>query len=308
MNRRSAPRPCKASSNIRVFSDVPLPSSTSVSAPDAAAIAARRGAQDRRLGAGRVILRQPGDLIEKIAAHLVVEPLGRQRFRRLTKTVLDVVAQRAVGGVACQVVGQTDAHQDPLNGVIVDDVAGRPRPDDGPARPASAGSSSKGSLASTTPSSRAAPTTCRPRWWPAGENHRRSGCSAGHSGRPPPTSATVSASASSPRSKINAASSALSTTDSATRDGGSTARSTTPLWDSSHRPSVNGARGRCLDRHASTGRAHRGDHAAAAQHRRHRRERRVAPQWRRTAPAADRVVGGRRRRRCRRIRRPTRRR
>src|SRR4030095_16486673 len=55
------------------------------------------------------------------------------------------------------------------------------------------------------------------------------------------TSTRVSASASRPRSKISAASSALSTVDSALDDGGSTARSTSPLWDSSHTPSLNGA-------------------------------------------------------------------
>src|ERR1700730_18391687 len=51
----------------------------------------------------------------------------------------------------------------------------------------------------------------------------------------------VSPSASSPRSKISAASSALSTVDSARDDGGNTARSTSPLWDNNHCPSVNGA-------------------------------------------------------------------
>ena len=38
--------------------------------------------QDRPLGAGRVVLRQPGDVLEQLAAQLVVEPLGRQPFSR----------------------------------------------------------------------------------------------------------------------------------------------------------------------------------------------------------------------------------
>ncbi len=42
MNRRSDPLSRSASSSMRVFSEVPLPSSTSVSAPDAAAISAER--------------------------------------------------------------------------------------------------------------------------------------------------------------------------------------------------------------------------------------------------------------------------
>lgn len=54
-------------------------------------------------------------------------------------------------------------------------------------------------------------------------------------------STTVSPSASRPRSKMTAASIALSQTDSACDVAGSAARSTTPLCDNNHRPSVNGA-------------------------------------------------------------------
>ena len=61
------------------------------------------------------------------------------------------------------------------------------------------------------------------------------------SGSASPISRIVPASRSRPRAKINAASTALSTTDSASGDGGSTARSTRPLCESSHCPSVNGA-------------------------------------------------------------------
>src|SRR6202165_477639 len=55
------------------------------------------------------------------------------------------------------------------------------------------------------------------------------------------TPVTVWPSVARPRRKISAASRALSTVDSAVGDGGRTARSTTPLWESSHWPSVNGA-------------------------------------------------------------------
>lgn len=54
-------------------------------------------------------------------------------------------------------------------------------------------------------------------------------------------SAMVSPSASRPRSKMTAASIALSQTDSACDVAGSTARSTIPLCDNNHCPSVNGA-------------------------------------------------------------------
>ncbi len=73
-------------------------------------------------------------------------------------------------------------------------------------------------------------------------------------------------------------------------DSGSTARSTSPLCDSSHRPSVNGADADGFDRHADAGRAHRGHHAAAAQRGRHRGERRVTPQRRGAAPAPRHAV------------------
>ena len=56
-----------------------------------------------------------------------------------------------------------------------------------------------------------------------------------------PTSVTTAPRWSRPRSKMRAASRALSTTDSARGAADSTSRSTTPLCDSSHCPSVNGA-------------------------------------------------------------------
>ena len=66
---------------------------------------------------------------------------------------------------------------------------------------------------------------------------------------------------------------------------GSTARSTRPLCDSSHCPSVNGADADGSIGMPTRGRAHRGHHASAAQRGRHRRERRVTPQRRGAAPA-----------------------
>ena len=106
-----------------------------------------------------------------------------------------------------------------------------------------------------------------------------------------PTSTMVSPSRSRPRSKISAASRALSTVDSAAGDVGRTARSTTPLCDSSHRPSVNGA-----DADGSMGMPTVADRTAATTHpllqrRRHRCERRVTPQRRGATPPARYVAG-----------------
>ena len=78
---RSVPRARSASSSSRVFSDEPEPSSTRVWAPVRAAISRGVALQDLPLGAGRVVLRQPGDLLEQLAAARVVEPLGRQPLR-----------------------------------------------------------------------------------------------------------------------------------------------------------------------------------------------------------------------------------
>ena len=72
--------------------------------------------EDLRLGARRVVLRQPGDLIEQITADRVVEPLGRQRFRRSGKPVAHIATQRGLGGVCGQVVLQRERHHDPFNG------------------------------------------------------------------------------------------------------------------------------------------------------------------------------------------------
>ena len=70
-----------ACSSSRVFSEVPLPSSTRVSAPVSRGDLPHPGVEDRPLGPGRVVLRQPGDLVEELTAAGVVEVLGRQRLR-----------------------------------------------------------------------------------------------------------------------------------------------------------------------------------------------------------------------------------
>lgn len=51
-----------------------------------------RGAagEDLLLGPGRVVLRQPGDLFEQLAAPFVVEPLGRQGAWRAAQAVADI--------------------------------------------------------------------------------------------------------------------------------------------------------------------------------------------------------------------------
>ena len=87
-----------------------------------------------------------------------------------------------------------------------------------------------------------APTGCRPRSSRAAGRRR---WPAGSAGRPGPAAATSRdgrrPALAGPRANTSAARRALSTVDSASRAGGRTARSTRPLCESSHRPSVNGA-------------------------------------------------------------------
>ena len=104
-------------------------------------------------------------------------------------------------------------------------------------------------------------TGCLPTWWRAVENRWQPEMFSRAFGSAAPTSATVSPSASSPRSKISAARIALSTTDSAAAESGSTDRSTLPLWDSSHWPSVKGA-----EADASMGMPTEADRTAATTH------------------------------------------
>ena len=97
---------------------------------------------------------------------------------------------------------------------------------------------------------------------------------------------TVSPSASRPRSKISAASSAPSTVDSALGDNGSTAMVDDAVVGK--QPVAIAERGRRggIDRHADRRRAHRGHHATTAQGGCHRGERGVTPQRGRAAPSA----------------------
>lgn len=73
--------------------------------------------QDLGLGAGRVVLGQPRDLVEQVAAHRVVEPLGRQLFRRLGQTVAHIATQRGGRGIGREVVRQRERHGVPFMGV-----------------------------------------------------------------------------------------------------------------------------------------------------------------------------------------------
>lgn len=66
------------------------------------------GDQDLPLGTRRVVLVQPGDLLEQITAARVVEPLGRQRLRVPRQTAEHIGAQRRVRRVGGQGAGQQE--------------------------------------------------------------------------------------------------------------------------------------------------------------------------------------------------------
>ena len=93
-NSRSVPASRSARSSRPVFSDVPLPSSTSDSRRDRRGDLAGARGQDLALGPGRVVLRQAGDLVEQLAAALVVEVLGRQGLRGRGQAGAHIGAQR----------------------------------------------------------------------------------------------------------------------------------------------------------------------------------------------------------------------
>ena len=76
------PVACMASSSTRDLSQVPAPSSTRVSAPERRGDLRGVGLEDGALGPGRVVLGQPGDLVEQLAAPVVVEPDRRQPLGR----------------------------------------------------------------------------------------------------------------------------------------------------------------------------------------------------------------------------------
>ena len=86
--RSRVPASRSASSRIRVFSDVPEPSSTSVSALVSSAMSRAWASEDAAFGAGRVVLGEAGDLVEQLAPAVVVEPLRRQRLRQSRRGLL----------------------------------------------------------------------------------------------------------------------------------------------------------------------------------------------------------------------------
>src|SRR5581483_10020404 len=124
-----------------------------------------------------------------------------------------------------------------------------------------AGLSSNGSLANTTPSGQRSSDRVSPHVVASSREPLAARMFNRAFGSASATATIVLPKASRPRSKINAASSALSTTDSARDDGGNTARSTIPLCESSHSPSVNGA-----DADASTGMPALAERTAATTH------------------------------------------
>ena len=101
---------------MRVFSEVPEPSSTSVSALVSSATSRACVEQDRAFGAGRVVLGESGDLVEQLAAPVVVEPLRRERLRRGAEAGAHVGFQRARRGVGREVHvdGDVGGHADPF--------------------------------------------------------------------------------------------------------------------------------------------------------------------------------------------------
>ena len=176
----------------------------------------RRGPQDLRLGAGRVVLGQPGDLVEQITAHGIVEPLGRQRLRCLLQAVEHVAAQRRrYAESAARWLDSVQRHQRSFRARVqrrqrdavcgdFDEVAVR---DVLPVR------SRRRRARWPAPRRRrgAGSTRCRPRWWPAVENRWRPRYSSRASGSAAPTSRRCRPARPGPRSKMVAASIALST-------------------------------------------------------------------------------------------------
>jgi hypothetical protein len=59
----------------------------------------RASAQDRRLGAGRVVLGELADALEQLGAAGVVEVLGRDLLERLGEAVEHVIGQAALGAL-----------------------------------------------------------------------------------------------------------------------------------------------------------------------------------------------------------------
>ena len=309
--RRRTARTCagfrwsrNASSNIRVFSDVPLPSSTSVSAPLSCRDHGGTLVEDRRLGTSRVVLRQPGDPVEQLAADGVVEVLGRQRLRGTRSDRRG--RRRAVARPACRPSRWSsigDGHRcssravsvDPA-GVHLDEVAVG---DVDPSRVVVVGlAGHHDTVGRDEVAQRVAPGGGQQ----AGTVGRQQ-VQAGIRGRRRPTAVTTATTGRGPRRRRWAASTAESQTDSASRCGGQHLAVDAAVVREQPAPSVNGAAAL-----SSIGMPTVADRTAASTHptgqrRGDRREGRRRP----TAAARERQrtgSGGRRRR----SRRPSRRR
>ena len=85
---------------------------------------AARGVEDLPLAAGRVVLGQPGDLVEQLAAAVVVEPLRRQPLRLGGEAPAHVGAER-VGQVVGSEVDVDGDGQDSRQGGLRSGDSGR---------------------------------------------------------------------------------------------------------------------------------------------------------------------------------------
>ena len=200
---------------------------------------ARAGSRPRP---GRVVLRQPGDLIEQVAADRVVEPLGRQRLRclragrRRRRGAARWQRSRRRGGwtatASCTILSaRSSSTREPstVDEVAVGNVL--------PVRVVVVGFA--GQHHAVVPAQHEQGVA------PCGGQQSRSvggqdvqpGIGVGR--RRPRRSCRPARRDRGRRSARPAA--RCRTVDSAAADAGSTARSTSPLCDSSHRPSVNGA-------------------------------------------------------------------
>ena len=91
--------------------DVPDPSSSSVRGAGAAGDVRGLALEDLGLSPGRVVLVEPGDVVEELGAPLVVEPLRRQVLRRGGEAVAGVAPERLgqVGSVRWTSIVQRSA-------------------------------------------------------------------------------------------------------------------------------------------------------------------------------------------------------
>ena len=117
----------------------------------------------------------------------------------------------------------------------------RPRRDGGRGSPASRGCRRMVRWPAPRRRLDAAPTGCRPTWWRVVEIRWPPRCSAGRWGRRRRLRRWCRRARRGHARRSARPAVRCRLVDSAFEDGGSTARSTSPLWDSSHCPSVNGA-------------------------------------------------------------------